>query len=431
MKFATLIFFFLLFSSSADAAGIKWTDRFPFHSGANVVSRGTGAGGAVTTAYNSVRSSPGGLTFDGLTGMVINNVPVVFKPSRVITSGALADAAVGLVRFAGPAVIIGGLLAPLVYNEVKKLWEKPSQSVLPTGPCPSDMSRGQVIYFADGSACMCQCSSVPAGCIAAVVAPWQALNNIYDRGCGDCAPGKDHPFKVIYRAPPNTYDPSSVDMIPATDEDISSAIKTYFNNRPGTNDVDMFNKLRDSEFSPMIFPKSTPSTTSGPSSIPTVTTTTTTSTPSGPITEQKVDTTTITYSSPTVDSVTVTTTTTTTTTKPDGTTDTKTEVGDPGETAPPAPPLDICVEHPEIIACGVAGSVDNSDIPEIEKPFNISSEKTAAGSCPSPIHFTVRGYQYSLSWSLVCDFASSIRAIVLAIAWLSSAIFVFSVPFRS
>lgn len=429
MKFASLIFFFLLFSSSADAAGIKWTDRFPFHSGANVVSRGTGAGGAVTTAYNSVRSSPGGLTFDGITGMVVNNVPVVFKPSRAITSGALADVAVGLVRFAGPAVIIGGLLAPLIYDEVKKLWQKPSQTKPPNnGACAFQfsMSPGTTVYGQDGSACRCECAPPPTGTGPHVGFPFSAVNNEFHSACGD------YPFKVLYFAPPGSFETGGAggDMIPASDADISTALRDYFNRVPNS-DIDIFNRVKDSDFSPMIMPKSTPGPTTGPSSIPTVTTTTTTSTPAGPITEQKVDTTTITYSSPTVDSVTVTTTTTTTTTKPDGTTDTKTEERPPNETAPPAPALDICVEHPEIIACGAAGNVDDVDIPEIEKPFNISSEKTAAGSCPSPIQFTVRGYQYSLSWSLVCDFASSIRGIVLAIAWLSAAIFVFSVPFRS
>lgn len=435
-----LFLFLLVFSASADAAGIRWTDRFPFHASPNVVSRGTGAGGSVNTSFKDASSTGSGVLINGLTGMVIDSVPVVFQPSRILSRAALSDMAVGLVRVGGPAVIIGGILAPLIYDQLTKDWKKPKNgSVPPTTniTCTGCSCSGNIYEFngepyitsvttpnlLDGS-----CNTLPVDC------PSNGVLLGLLTPCGSCIHshgGTGVNSKHICVSPLYPVNGQVIEYERATDSDISTALRDYFNRVPAS-DLDMFSRANnDSNVSPLIFPATTPGPTSGPTSLPPQTTTTTVSTPAGPEVTTTTATTDISYAKPGTapDSVTVTKTETTSTTKPDGTVDTVTRTTDPNpaETAPPAEQLDICKEHPEIIACGVAGSVDPVDIPVVDKPFTFSSEKSAAGSCPAPISFTVRGYSYLLSWSLVCDFASSIRAIVLAISWLSAAIFIFSV----
>lgn len=92
----------------------------------------------------------------------------------------------------------------------------------------------------------------------------------------------------------------------------------------------------------------------------------------------------------------------------------------PTDTAP-----DLCVAHPEIIACQkfTPDTVDATTIPDVQKNISIVADSgwgPSNGSCPAPKVITVQGKTLSFSLSMLCDFATAIRPLFLALAWISS-----------
>jgi hypothetical protein len=88
-----------------------------------------------------------------------------------------------------------------------------------------------------------------------------------------------------------------------------------------------------------------------------------------------------------------------------------------------------CKNNPERAGCKDAGTMDdNETLVQLEKNVSITpiSVSSVAGSCPAPLTYTAsNGFNVSMSYDPVCSAASSIRPIVIALAWLAAALLVF------
>lgn len=88
-----------------------------------------------------------------------------------------------------------------------------------------------------------------------------------------------------------------------------------------------------------------------------------------------------------------------------------------------------CKNNPERAGCKDAGTMDdNETLLQLEKNVSITpiSVSSVAGSCPAPLTYTAsNGFNVSMSYDPVCSAASSIRPIVIALAWLAAALLVF------
>lgn len=130
------------------------------------------------------------------------------------------------------------------------------------------------------------------------------------------------------------------------------------------------------------------------------------------------------------DTVTVTQTNVETVTDPASnvTTTTTTTEAPTGEPPPPEEKSKFCEEFPDASACQELGEHEpDGELGEEQRSLSWSPELSAAGSCPAPITLSIMGSTQSLEWSSVCDLASGVRPVVIALAWLSAAVFVFGV----
>lgn len=128
------------------------------------------------------------------------------------------------------------------------------------------------------------------------------------------------------------------------------------------------------------------------------------------------------------DVVTVTSTVTTVTVHPDSSTTTETSdtAAPPGDPASEEDaPKDECEEHPDRVGCADLGDPEDFDLPEQDRSMSWAPAFSASGSCPSDKPFTVGGRSFSMSWVPVCDLATGVRPVIIAVAWLSAAVFVF------
>lgn len=129
------------------------------------------------------------------------------------------------------------------------------------------------------------------------------------------------------------------------------------------------------------------------------------------------------------------TTTTTTTTAPDGTvtqsTSDSTTKNSPSNfcEANPTDPTCLknskfCEENPETLACATLGTVTDSVVPTVEKGISEIIPKTVggAGACPAPVTSSFMGRTISFSYDLPCQAAGMLRPLILALAWLASAL---------
>jgi hypothetical protein len=94
----------------------------------------------------------------------------------------------------------------------------------------------------------------------------------------------------------------------------------------------------------------------------------------------------------------------------------------------PEPQTDPCSGHETRMDCVEQGQVpDGPDLKE--QKINVAITPDAGwgpdtGSCPVDIPLSYMGHSFGMSWSGICSFASMIRPIVLAMAWLGAALIV-------
>jgi hypothetical protein len=85
-----------------------------------------------------------------------------------------------------------------------------------------------------------------------------------------------------------------------------------------------------------------------------------------------------------------------------------------------------CKLHPDRLACKDAGEMPDTELlTNIDKNVAITpiSVSNAAGICPADKTFTAsNGFNVALSYAPVCEGASNIRPIIIALAWLSAAL---------
>ena len=105
----------------------------------------------------------------------------------------------------------------------------------------------------------------------------------------------------------------------------------------------------------------------------------------------------------------------------------------PGQTNPgdkPQEQADLCEKHPDIVACAKMDDVKPDEVNNEDKTLTITPEAgwgNENATCPAPVTKQVAGLNLEMSWQPFCDFASGIRPVVIAMAWLSAALFVLGV----
>lgn len=100
----------------------------------------------------------------------------------------------------------------------------------------------------------------------------------------------------------------------------------------------------------------------------------------------------------------------------------------PQASAPAA--LDLCKEHPDILACDTVPDKPETtdtdfDIPkeEVSLKFTPDNVFPTDGVCPVPVQFQAFGSTFGFSLQPACDLASMLRPMIIAFAWLVAAFF--------
>ena len=96
----------------------------------------------------------------------------------------------------------------------------------------------------------------------------------------------------------------------------------------------------------------------------------------------------------------------------------------------------VCETNPESLACMKAGDVEESagnpfsDVLKKEQQdgtkFEVKNILPTHGTCPSPKQFNVMGRTYEVSYYWICEFALSIRGLIIALAAVASGFIIFS-----
>lgn len=98
----------------------------------------------------------------------------------------------------------------------------------------------------------------------------------------------------------------------------------------------------------------------------------------------------------------------------------QTQPGAPGNEALPQDQQSICKEFPNISACQELGDPGEFELPEQDAAIpTITPESIGSGgSCPADKQVSLHGGAITFSWLMMCSFATGIRPVVLAMAWL-------------
>lgn len=86
--------------------------------------------------------------------------------------------------------------------------------------------------------------------------------------------------------------------------------------------------------------------------------------------------------------------------------------------------LDFCVKNPDVLACQKLDEPEAQELPESEKDISISPDGgwgADNAACPAPKLITVQGRAIPIPFDLFCTWASGMRPIIIAMAWLSAA----------
>lgn len=111
------------------------------------------------------------------------------------------------------------------------------------------------------------------------------------------------------------------------------------------------------------------------------------------------------------------------------------EIDDPSPDHKPKPEdqQSLCEKHPDIVACAKMDEVEPEDVNNEDKTLTITPKGgwgNESATCPAPVTRQVAGLSLEMSWQPFCDFAGGIRPVVIAMAWLSAALFVLGVARR-
>lgn len=104
-----------------------------------------------------------------------------------------------------------------------------------------------------------------------------------------------------------------------------------------------------------------------------------------------------------------------------------------GQTNPgdkPQEQADLCAKNPDIVACAKMDDVKPDDVNNEDKTLTITPETgwgNENASCPAPVTKQVAGLSLEMSWQPFCDFATGIRPVVIAMAWLSAVLLVLGI----
>ena len=168
---------------------------------------------------------------------------------------------------------------------------------------------------------------------------------------------------------------------------------------------------------PALAPTITSTTKVNPDGSTTVTTTTKTNTPTVEYTDNTVKVTDKELTK--TEEKTCTETATCTTTKP---------LPDQETQKPAEEETDLCKLHPDILACVKVtdpGELEPTPVPNAEKMMQITPDQgwgPSGGTCPAPKTATIMGVNLVMPFTLLCDFATAIRPLLIAFAWLSAAL---------
>lgn len=364
---------------------------------------------------------------------------------RLFSPQTLAKGAVSFVRYGGPAWI-GFMVAGLIWDEVSQRWLTPGEEYSE----PDGISDGRAWIQPGGTG---SCRSYNDNCTysAALEARLASLQqgvttdvkfqeHLYNSGnCLDSGNVCSVYFRFNFQHTSNPPGTRSVgeayvsgygegvpaqEARPATDQELEDAIYVELVARGMGSDL--ARRLIEAGYQPAVDGIEI----DGPSSIPGDSTTTTTSGPAGQTTSTTNTTHNITYNTNTTNNtstVTITNTTTTTTTAPDGTTTETTEETAPegGETTPPEEPKPFCELYPTASACAELGETQDEELGEESVDVSWAQQGGAGGACPAPIQISVLGTQHAIQWTPICQVASGIRPIVIGLAWLSAALWLF------
>lgn len=93
----------------------------------------------------------------------------------------------------------------------------------------------------------------------------------------------------------------------------------------------------------------------------------------------------------------------------------------------------LCDMYPDILACGKMDDVSPEEVNDEQKTISITPEAgwgAENSACPAPKTATVHGINLEMSWQPFCDFATGIRPVVIAMAWVSAFLLVLGVSRR-
>ena len=354
---------------------------------------------------------------------------------------------VGLSNLALVARIAAGALGPVGIGTLALTgiywaadhWEVPSDPY----PYPSGTTANRNFYQSSfaGQACdatsdHCSYSDVVAFWLAKEAAiyggTWSFVSETHTGACsslGQCnhtitiQSGATQHTRVIYSNGSDGPPPGA--GVPATDGQLENAITTALQAQPTLSGsvLDAALAYKPAELALV----SAPQVVTGPATVNGGTKTSTKVETAGTTTTTINTTYNLSYAG---DVVTITQTDVQTVTHPDSSTSTTTSstAAPAGDPPPPEEKPDVCKDHPDASGCAEFGEHDpEPEFPEEQRALSWVPSLSAVGACPAPETATVHGQSISISWQPVCDLASGLRPVVLAVAWLSAGAFVFGV----
>lgn len=97
------------------------------------------------------------------------------------------------------------------------------------------------------------------------------------------------------------------------------------------------------------------------------------------------------------------------------------QTGSPRPATPSEEQKQLCDVYPDVVACQQLGGIGPEALEEKIVPVQIQPVGSGgAGSCPAPRTANIAGKSYSFEWTAICDFATGIKPIVVAVAWLTA-----------